>query len=115
VRVRDLYWVAGMLEGEGCFTPQRRTSNSGAHAGYLIQVTSVDTDILYRIQAICGGSVGGPYRVRKTTHNPTYQWRLYGAAAKELMESIHHIMGERRQRQIEAALDEVRSKSRRVL
>lgn len=56
-------WVAGVLEGEGCFTLTRR------HGG-RINLESTDADIVERVHALTGGDL---YRqaARKETWKPT--------------------------------------------
>ena len=101
----ERYWVAGFLEGEGCFTVNRVKEKI-----YLrIQVTSVDKDVLERLCACVGsGHVSGPHKIRKDTHNATYAWRMnMQREVLVLLRSIYSLMGERRKKQIRVALREV--------
>ena len=46
---KDLYWLAGLLEGEGCFSSHRKS-------GYpSIVLQSSDKDIVKRAALLCGG------------------------------------------------------------
>lgn len=116
VRVRDeeLHWVAGLLEGEGCFTPKSRKLRDRTSFNPLIQVTSTDRDVLERLVSLVGGRIGGPYPTRRETHRPTYQWQFAGERARELMVLVRPLMFERRQKQIDIAIDKI-SQSRAVL
>ena len=98
---KDLYWLAGMLEGEGCFSPARSRTGS---VSPRIQVTSVDFDVLERIQSLLGGSICGPLPIRKPTHTPTYSWSLGGWLAADFMQEIHPLMAKRRRKQIDKAM-----------
>lgn len=108
---KDLAWVAGLLEGEGCFSSCN--TGSGGHYGKKrysypqIQVTMVDLDVLERLLEIVGiGSITGPHRVRSEHHNPTWGWKVTGAKAAKLMELIKPHMGLRRTARIEEALND---------
>lgn len=99
-------WLAALFEGEGCFTPVRtRKTNSTDHC---IAVTSIDRDVLETIKkrAKCG-AIYGPFKVRKPTHRPTYQWYVRGVRAERLMRRVYPLMHKRRQEQIQNALKEV--------
>lgn len=100
----ELYYVAGLLEGEGCFTPDRNRRQNAVYP--VIQVTSTDLDVLETLRSTCGGRIGGPNKVRKATHRPTYVWVLRGPDAVSLMRKVYPLMHERRQAQIDAAFDE---------
>lgn len=99
----DLHWLAGMLEGEGCFTPSRGPTGA---VSPRIQVTSVDLDVLEHIKELLGGSICGPLPVRKPTHTPTYQWRVGGWFAADFMQKIRPLMRARRRNQIDKAMAE---------
>ena len=85
----DLYWLAGLLEGEGCFTY--------SHGRYpSIQLSMTDLDIVERAADLLGVTVGKA-RGKKFSHHKQ-QWRchLYGLRAAEMMRLLRPLMGERR-------------------
>jgi hypothetical protein len=98
----ELWWVAGFLEGEGCFS--RRES----HPGYSypnIDVQTSDRDVLDRLVEITGtGRVSGPFATRAAHHRPMYGWKKVGKEARELMVLLAPLMGERRREKIEEIL-----------
>ena len=90
----DLVWIAGFLEGEGCFS---------YHGKYgEVSATHADVDNLYYIRDKVGGSV----HLRKPgpkSKKPLYQWRVAGAKARALMAVMYPLVSNRRQIQIEDA------------
>jgi len=89
----DLAWVAGYLEGEGCFSVDKRLSR------YVrVQVTSADLDVLERFMSIV--KIG--YIHEKRTGGRRYWcWactRRRDAVA--LMEAVYPFLGQRRQKRI---------------
>lgn len=48
---KDLYWLAGLLEGEGCFTCSKRGTSS-------IQIAMTDKDVMDRVHNLIGGHYG---------------------------------------------------------
>lgn len=101
----DRYWLAGLLEGEGSFV-KAPPSNKGRP---IVQLSMTDEDIVARAAGICG--VSYHQRVWKIDKNPAAaNWRpalvmhVQGRRAVELMLMLHPLMGERRRRQIVAAL-----------
>lgn len=66
----QLAWAAGLIEGEGYLqlTPQNRDVG--------IAVTSIDLDVLQKLQAILGGSVCGPYDHGNPKWKPFWRWQI---------------------------------------
>jgi len=97
----DIYWLAGLLEGEGCFS----CSDNNGYPCPVVQVAMSDEDIIQRAAAILGG--GGKVRVRlnpKGTFEhkkPIYVFRTTGQEAIEWMFTLYSLMGERRRAKIE--------------
>lgn len=105
MRTTDLHWVAGFLEGEGCFGVTH--VNKNRYTYLTIQVTSVDKDVLERLASATGvGRIDGPHKTRSKLHNPTYAWRCQKQAeAEPLMRKLYPMLGERRRKQIETAFE----------
>ena len=94
--------MIGLLEGEGCFTPNRLKNKTYVR----IQVESTDRDVIERLVPF-GGRVCGPIqRGRNVKHNATWKWAIYGPECRDLLERILPYMSVRRQGQISAALEE---------
>jgi len=68
-------WLAGLFEGEGCFTGGVKEGNIGR--GLVAQVQMTDEDVVKKFHRTIGfGSVNGPITFRKRpSHKP--QWRWY--------------------------------------
>ena len=111
VRLEDLHWVAGILEGEGCFrsktTSLRKDGNSRYHYP-AVEVNMADEDVIRRLQTIMGvGNVHGPYG-KHPAHpdwKPMWRWSVQKKHdAEEVMTLVYPIMGSRRRQKIEDIL-----------
>ena len=94
-RIRDLTWVAGFLEGEGCF----------ASGGDSIQVCAVQVqrEPLDRLQRWLGGKIY-ERRSNNPRHNHAWVWQTSGARARGIMMTLYALMSPKRQLQIRKAL-----------
>jgi len=108
VRGRNIHWMAGLLEGEGCF---------GADAKWgtpIIQLTMTDEDVVKKFAGFFPG--GQKIKVRKPNppRKTAYEYRLVGARAAGLMMTIYPLMGTRRQERILGILREWRKHTQRT-
>jgi hypothetical protein len=95
-----LYWLAGLLEGEGSFSPGTPSEPSRIR----IYLHMTDEDVIARVASIFG--VGYVHeRPRKDHWKPTYLTRVAGERAALLMKMIYPLMGQRRQAQIRRCLE----------
>ena len=101
-------WLAGILEGEGCFT-------FGSNRQPKIVVVMSDEDIIRRAHAWSGvGVVYGP-RVPKTGHNikPLWYWHVSARAEVALViEQVLPLLGARRAKRAGELLVEAQRASR---
>ena len=103
----DLYWLAGLLEGEGSFI---KLDSPG------VRISMTDQDGVVRASKLMGNS-----KIYRRCANPLWQatWTtyVYGDRAIEIMKLIFPIMGERRSARIREILDwaRARPRGRRVL
>jgi len=110
VTTAELAWLAGLLEGEGCFfvhTDKRRHPQGNRCP--IVHLNMTDGDIVRRAATITGvGRVGGPYaRKSRPHHKPYWQWQVWKKAdALWLMKELYPYMGERRQVKIGEILNE---------
>ena len=104
VTVKDVYWLAGILEGEGCFIatsyPEHR---KGVFTGYpvrqvRISVEMCDRDIIERIKNITGTTAKVTLRNSRPNrnHRPRYTIHLSGTRAAQWAYTIYPLMGDRR-------------------
>ena len=93
----DMAWLAGILEGEGCFDGNR-------NGDPRVRLEMTDKDVVERAHSLMGGR--GKVRTvsRTLPHNTTYQISVSGGAAADLLEQIRPFMGSRRGTKIDALL-----------
>lgn len=92
--VRDIAWLAGLLEGEGCFFIAKRHTNARVVLGMT------DADIVQRAAAMVGNPAVYTRRQQNPKHKTQYWWVLHGHRAIGLMFTIYSFMGERRKAKI---------------
>jgi hypothetical protein len=111
-----LAWVAGYLEGEGCFHLQQVDNQRfGLYRYPRVIAACTDLDVLQRLQRASGvGRIVGP--TRRGTNSPMWRWTVSTTReAVELMEAIYPFMGQRRRARIDEILDAMgRTMSRRL-
>jgi len=94
MEIKDIHWLAGLLEGEGCF---------GLSSGCIrISVHMTDEDIINRAAEILGARV----RKEKLQPNRKQCWAtaIYSSEAAGWMMTLYSLMGKRRKETIENAL-----------
>ncbi len=94
MRLNDLYWLAGLLEGEGCFC---------YYASPGIQLVMTDRDVVERAAALLDRHVRGPYQ-QPGNRKATYHTDLWGENAIGWMKKLKPLMGARRTSKIEEIL-----------
>ena len=102
----DLHWLAGLLEGEGCFLLALSRALGYRYAHARIDLAMTDYDIMARAANLLGS------RVRKTTYKrdpspltgkpykPIYKTSVYSLRAEKWMSILYPLLGKRRQKQI---------------
>jgi len=92
----DIAWLAGILEGEGCF-------GSYAAEGRIVPFVDVsmsDKDVVARSAALVGVATCQKVDPRKETYKTQYKWRATGRRAIGVMLTVYPLMGVRRQAKI---------------
>ncbi len=87
----DIYWLAGLLEGEGFF------GNGGHSPALIVQMT--DEDVIRRARLVLGAGSVVEQRAQ-AGRKPVWRLSLYGQPAIDWMVSLYPIMGRRRQGRI---------------
>jgi hypothetical protein len=103
----ELGWVAGLIEGEGCFFVTTRSAGGyGPYSYARVTVCMTDRDVLERLQQVTGVGTLEKVRERKDpAHKPISQWIVCRhEEAIELMRLIYPLMGSRRQAKIREVL-----------
>lgn len=95
----ELYWLAGILEGEGsfCAGPPSKPNQP------RIAVTSTDRDVIMKVHGLIGGTIT-QNKKRKPHHKDSWQLLMRGTKAVALMKVLKPLMSKRRRGQIEHAI-----------
>lgn len=103
----ELAWVAGLLEGEGCFT---RKSRASSPRGIVVMCQMTDRDVLQKLFKLVGaGYLRGPYPNGPRGRLPRYTFQVSGDLAYQLMQQLLPLMGKRRSTRIRRLLREYES------
>ena len=87
---QDLVWLAGWLEGEGCFS-----NNTGSPS---VAAVSTDLDIIQRVHSLLGAKTIGTLNLYDNKHKKRcYRSVVYGYKAYTLMKQLFPLLGLRRQ------------------
>ncbi len=98
--IESLYWLAGLLEGEGSFLKGPPSSPRCP----IVHLPMTDQDVVERAARLFGRSVT-PWDRRSTPpRRRVFFTRVKGAPAAMVMRRLHPLMGSRRQAQIDVAL-----------
>lgn len=112
---RDLYWLAGWLEGEGSFQGAVRMDHGYPTFKISVGARCTDRDVVEHAYDTFGGTMGGPYDKKQENWKPYWQWGVQSRAdSLRLMRLLRPLLGERRQAQIDAALAAEAAGPRRV-
>lgn len=95
IDIKDIYWLAGFIEGEGCFQFHKKN-----HAPY-ITISQKDPQCLYDIKNIFGGSIHS-YRDRE--ENIYYKWTASTRLASGLMLTLYSLLSDRRKEKIKECI-----------
>lgn len=90
----ELHWLAGLLEGEGCFTPWVSPTTKKATA--RLSISMVDEDVISRVAVLLNRTY---YKKTRSADREQQQYRveIKGKKAVEIMEILLPLMGQRRQ------------------
>ena len=98
----EIAWLAGLLEGEGCFA---------FYKSPWILLQMCDGDVVRRAALIMDAPWAGPIDMNRwrsigtTPRKPLYRCRITGDQAAWWMHQVYWFMGERRQAKIREALE----------
>ena len=95
MKLEDLHWLVGLLEGEGCFTLDRYSP--------VIKLLMTDKDVVERAAALLGNTKVSE-RKRPAGRKTAYATQVFGSPAIELMKIMQPLMGLRRKQRIEEVL-----------
>ena len=97
---QELGWLAGVLEGEGCFT------TTGKRRPYVaVYFVSTDKDVTERVAGLMDCSkVQTLKHTSDVSRKPQYRCVVQGKKARAVMESVLPLMGQRRSERINELL-----------
>ncbi len=101
----ELGWVAGLIEGEGCFTIKKSKRKNGFSCQPQLKVSMTDEDVVRRLASLI--PVGNVLRAGRKTKGgkDVWMWTLTNSQALiDLMIVIRLLMGERRRERIDFIL-----------
>lgn len=107
---KELYWLAGLLEGEGSFQAPAPSDPNRP----LIQLWMTDEDIVKRVSEMWGIKYHHYDRDRENVKR-AYSLVMRGSRAVALMEKLKPLMGKRRQEQIQKAINSYEPHKRQVV
>ena len=92
----DIAWLAGLIEGEGCFSRQGNC--------VTMQLNMADRDVVERASRLMGAHSVGADNPRKDHHKTLYRTMISGPKAAAWMMTLYSLMGERRRARIRELL-----------
>lgn len=93
VTMRDIFWAAGFIEGEGHF----RWRHSE-----VVAVGQVQKEPLERLARLFGGKIAS-YKRQLRKYSDYHEWRIHGSRARGLMFTLYPLLSSRRKAQVIAA------------
>lgn len=100
---RDLYWLAGLLEGEGCFGLCVNHNKGKVYRYPQIQLRMCDKDVMQRAANLLGAPIN-KYSQHRPTQSDYYQFSITCQRAAIWMNKLYPLLGKRRQKAIIKAL-----------
>ena len=97
--IRELYWAAGFLEGEGYFTGKGIGKSS-----HRVGAGQRDKECLERLQRIFGGSIYFAHGNPEKNITSMHAWQLSDIASRGVMMTLYSLLSERRKESIRACL-----------
>lgn len=101
----DLYWLAGLLEGEGCFSTTKWKGKLKTYVYPRVDMTSTDRDVVVRAAALMGGQVRAK-RPQRAHYKVPYCVQIVSKQAAAIMREVLPHMGKRRSARIHQLLKE---------
>jgi hypothetical protein len=97
IKTLDIAWLAGIVEGEGCFS-----LNQKKYPALAIRMS--DHDVIERAASILQTRVTGPYKT-SAKHKPTWLCQINGAKAIAWAMTLYVLLGERRKEKVRELIE----------
>lgn len=100
----DDRWLAGLLEGEGCFSLHKQNTGTGYRVAVIVSMT--DQDVIESVHKVAGvGHIGGPYEDKRDNHSDYWKWWVGNREeVKTLLLRVRPYMHKRRTDKIDTLL-----------
>jgi len=100
------FWLAALIEGEGCVSLLRGRPGPARnlYRYIVVFVNMTDEDVIRRVQVLAGGHVTPLAKKPKPHHKPSWRWRVGGPRAVSLVQLLLPLMGQRRAARIREVL-----------
>lgn len=99
----QLYWLAGILEGEGSFALIKSTNGRGSPRTPQIALQMTDKDVVQQA-AVLFQTGAQAYKRPRFHWKPMYATRVHGSIAAGWMMVLYKLMSQRRKEQIRKCL-----------
>jgi len=93
------WWLAGWLEGEGCFSHSHNSNKS-----LCIDASSTDMDTIEQVHRRIGGSFSR-IRPRKAHWSEAWHWQIGTRKAQAVAQAITGVLSQRRQSRIQSLIN----------
>ena len=104
MRKKDLYWLAGLIEGEGCFTTVSKKYKYKTITYAKFVIAMCDEDIIIRAANLLNTGYYTEPKPNKD-HNTQYRIQLVGKKAIPIFNLFRPHMGQRRKDRIDEILN----------
>lgn len=108
ITIKDICWLAGLLEGEGCFM-LRKVANKDRQP--VVRIATTDPDVIARVAGLLNSTLGGPYNNHGSSglvSKPLYETMVTGRKAVGWMLTLYSLLGGRRRERINYIIKEWR-------
>lgn len=95
ISVKEISWLAGLLEGEGCFAYNKKIP--------LFILGSIDLDIIEKTRDLINPKIS--ITIDSNRKNIYYHFNVYGNLAIQWMMTIYPLMGRRRKTKIKEVIN----------
>lgn len=107
IETKDIYWLAGLLEGEGCFHAQRQGIKRRRSLPIIV-IAMCDEDVVRRAHGVMKPTSTVKLDAQDAPRQPQYRLTVAGRCAAGWMMTLYPLMGVRRQARIREVLTEWR-------
>lgn len=113
---KDIAWLAGLLEGEGCFMwapfTHRQHGKEYQYHRPVIQVNMTDPDVIERVASLFKTKAYAHNYDKRPNRKPCTRAVVVGKRAIGWMQTLYPLLGQRRQAKVRSILQQWKEVSR---